>query len=151
MSDEHPTIDHPALGTFTRASTEMTDGTVLTHDWYVGSLSADGTELELMVEATAPEEARALLPRLQAAIADLAARRRLASDAVVAEFSQGEPEPSELDEAASDLALETIEVAADGTVILHLTDTCGSHFPEGYWPAVHFGADDDIAQVTVES
>ncbi|MEV4667808.1 hypothetical protein [Microbacterium sp. LWO12-1.2] len=151
MSDEHPTIDHPALGTFTRASTEMTDGTVLTHDWYVGSLSADGTELELMVEATAPEEARALLPRLQATIADLAARRRLASDAVVAEFSQGEPEPSELDEAATDLALETIEVEADGTVILHLTDTCGSHFPEGYWPAVHFGADDDIAQVTVES
>mgnify|MGYP001609746918 FL=1 len=151
MSDEHPTIDHPELGTFTRASTEMTDGTVLTHDWYVGSVSADGTELELMVEATTPEEARALLPRLQAAVAELPSRRRQASNAVVTEFSQGEPEPSELDEAATDLALETIEVEADGTVILHLTDTCGTHFPEGYWPAVHFGADDGITQVTVES
>ncbi|MHC9043340.1 hypothetical protein ACYX8G_02090 [Microbacterium saperdae] len=151
MSDEHPTIDHPELGTFTRASTEMTDGTVLTHDWYVGSLSTNGTELELMVEATTPEEARALLPRLVRAVTELPSRRRLASDAVVTEFSQGDPEPSELDEAATDLALETIEVEADGTVILHLTDTCGTHFPEGYWPAVHFGADDDIIQVTVES
>lgn len=151
MTDEHPTIEHPELGTFIRASTEMTDGTVLTHDWYVGSVSADGTELELMIEATTPEEARALLPRLQSTIADLASRRRQASDAVVTEFSQGDPEPSELGEAATDLALETIEVEADGTVILHLTDACGTHFPEGYWPAVHFGADDDITQVTVES
>lgn len=151
MSDEHPTIDHPELGTFARATTEMTDGTVLTHDWYVGSVSADGTELELMVEATTSEEARALLPRLARAVTELSSRRRQASDAVVAEFSQGDPEPSELDEAATDLALETIEVETDGTVILHLTDTCGTHFPEGYWPAVHFGADDDIIQVTVES
>lgn len=151
MSDEHPNIDHPELGIFTRASTEMTDGTVLTHDWYVGSVPVDGTEVDLMVEASTPEEARALLPRLQTTVADLHSRRRLASDAVVAEFSQGEPETSELDEAATDLALETIEVEADGTVILHLTDTCGTHFPEGYWPAVHFGADDDISRVTVES
>lgn len=151
MSDEHPTIEHPELGTFTRASTEMTDGTVLTHDWYVGSVSSEGTELELMLEATSPEEARALLPRLQDAISELPSRRRSASDAVVTEFSQGEPEPSELDDAATDLALETIEVEADGTVILHLTDTCGSHFPEGYWPAVHFGAEGGITQVTVES
>lgn len=70
---------------------------------------------------------------------------------MVTNFSNGEPEPHELDDAASDLTLETIEAAADGTIILHLIDSCGEHFPEGYWPAVHLGAGGDVEQVTVES
>jgi hypothetical protein len=151
MSDEHPTIDDPELGTLARATTELTDGSVLTHDWYSGTVVIDGVELELMLEGTSPQDVTPLLPRVRETIADLTSLRRIASDAVVTNFSNGEPEPHELEDAASDLTLETIEAAADGTIILHLIDSCGEHFPEGYWPAVHLGAGGDVEQVTVES
>ncbi len=151
MSDEHPTIDDPELGPLARATTELTDGSVLTHDWYSGTVVIDGVELELMLEGTSPQDVAPLLPRVRETIADLTSLRRIASDAVVTNFSNGEPEPHELDDAASDLTLETIEAAADGTIILHLIDSCGEHFPEGYWPAVHLGAGGDVEQVTVES
>ena len=151
MSDEHPTIDDPELGTLARATTELTDGSVLTHDWYSGTVIIDGVELELMLEGTSPQDVTPLLPRVRETIADLTSLRRIASDAVVTNFSNGEPEPHELDDAASDLTLETIEAAADGTIVLHLIDSCGEHFPEGYWPAVHLGAGGDVEQVTVES
>lgn len=151
MSDEHPTIDDPELGTLARATTELTDGSVLTHDWYSGTVVIDGVELELMLEGTSPQDVTPLLPRVRETIADLTSLRRIASDAVVTNFSNGEPEPHELEDAASDLTLETIEAASDGTIILHLIDSCGEHFPEGYWPAVHLGAGGDVEQVTVES
>ncbi|MEV4738249.1 MULTISPECIES: hypothetical protein [unclassified Microbacterium] len=151
MTDQHPIIDDPDLGTLVRATTELSDGTVLTHDWYAGTVTVDDTELELMLEGTTADEARSLIPRVRETIAALGGLRRLASDAVVTAFSQGTPEPAELDAAASDLALETVEASADGTIVLHLIDTCGEHFPEGYWPAVHLGADGQITQVTVES
>jgi hypothetical protein len=151
MSDQHPTIDDPELGTLTRATTELTDGTVLTHDWYGTSLVVDGTEIELILEGTDPREIALLLPRVKDVLARLPALRRVASDAVVTTFSTGEPERFELDAGASDLALDTIEAAADGMIILHLTDECSEHFPEGYWPAVHLGASGDVEQVTVES
>ncbi|WP_270365598.1 hypothetical protein [Microbacterium algeriense] len=151
MSDENPTIDDPALGTLVRARSELTDGTVLTHDWFVGTVTVDGAELELMVEGTAPDEVLRLLPRLRDTVARLDELRRVASDAVVTNFSTGEPEPSELDDAATDLVLETIEASSDGGIVLHLTDSCGEHFPEEYWPAVHFGADGAVEKVTVES
>ncbi|PVE91595.1 hypothetical protein [Microbacterium sp. TPD7012] len=151
MSDEHPTIDDPELGPLTRATTELTDGSVLTHDWYSGTVVIDGAELELMLEGTNPQDVTPLLPRVREMIADLTSLRRIASDAVVTNFSNGEPEPHELEDAASDLTLETIEAASDGTIILHLIDSCGEHFPEGYWPAVHLGKSGDVEQVTVES
>ncbi|WP_407360356.1 hypothetical protein [Microbacterium sp. LBN7] len=151
MSDEHPTIDDPELGPLTRATTELTDGSVLTHDWYSGTVVIDGAELELMLEGTNPQDVTPLLPRVREMIADLTSLRRIASDAVVTNFSNGEPEPHELEDAASDLMLETIEAASDGTIILHLIDSCGEHFPEGYWPAVHLGTGGDVEQVTVES
>lgn len=151
MSDEHPTIEDPELGSLARATSESADGTVLTYDWYVGTTATDGSEIELMIEGTDPAEVSALLPSLRKTIADLGKRRRTASDAVVTTFSNGEPEHHELDDAASDLVLDTIEAAADGTIILHFTDSCGDHFPEGYWPAVHFRPDGAVEQVTVES
>lgn len=151
MSDEHPTIDDPELGTLTRAQSELTDGTVLTHDWFVGTVSVDGAELELMLEGTNPEEVTPLLPRLRDVVGRLPVLRRIATDAVFTTFSTGDPEPHELDDAASDLTLDTIESAADGTVVLHLSDNCGEHFPEGYWPAVYLDVDDSVTQVTVES
>lgn len=88
---------------------------------------------------------------MREAITGLTSIQRMVSDAVVTYFSDGQPEPHELDEAASDLRLETIEASTDGAVILRLADTCGEHFMEGYWPAVHLGASGDIEQVTVES
>ena len=151
MSDEHPTIDDAQLGPLTRATTTLTDGEILTHDWFVGTLATDDGELELMLEGTTVGEVTPLLPRLRTIVADLGALRRRASDAVVTRFSQGDPEPHELDEAASDLTLDTIEASSDGTIVLHFSDSCGDHFPEGYWPAVHLAPDDAVTDVTVES
>lgn len=151
MSDQHPIIEDPDLGTLVRATTELADGTVLVHDWYAGSVAVDEVELDLMIEGTSADEATVLLPHIKAAIGALPSLTRLSTDAVVTAFSTGTPEPHELDEAAADLHLETMEASADGTVVLHLTDSCGEHFPEGYWPAVHLGADGQITQVTVES
>ncbi|WP_091234737.1 hypothetical protein [Microbacterium sp. 3J1] len=148
---EHPTIDDPELGTLVRATTELSDGTVLTHDWYAGTLEIDGADLEIMLEGTSADEARTLVPRVRQTIAALGVLRRLATDAVVTAFSTGTPEQHELDEAASDLSLDTIEASTDATVVLHFTDNCGNHFPEGYWPAVHLGTDGQITRVTVES
>lgn len=151
MSDQHPVIDDPALGRLVRATTDLEDGDTLTHDWYAGTIETDADDLELMIEASTPSQVEQLLPRVRDVVARIGTLKRLASDAVVANFSTSEPEPHELDEAADDLTLETIEAAADGTIVLHLLDTCGSHFPEGYWPAVHLGEGDKIEQVTVES
>lgn len=151
MSDAHPIIEDPELGPLTRAVTEPSDGTALTHDWYAGTVVVDDSELDLMIEGTNADEASSLLPHVRETIAALAVLRRLATDAVVAAFSTGTPEPHELDDAASDLTLETLEASADGTIVLHLIDSCGEHFPEGYWPAVHLGRDGQITQVTVES
>jgi len=52
MTDEHPTIDDAQLGVLTRATTELTDGEILTHDWFVGTVTTDDGELELMLEGT---------------------------------------------------------------------------------------------------
>jgi len=151
MSDQHPIVEDDLLGPLVRATTELTDGEILLHDWYAGSVAVDGGKLDLMIEGTTPDEVAPLLPRLREVVSRLDALRRVVSDAVVTRFSNGEPEAHELEEAASDLTLDTIEASADGTVILHLTDDCGEHFPEGYWPAVHLGPDDGIADITVES
>lgn len=151
MSDQHPVIDDDVLGQLVRATTDLEDGSILTHDWYTGTIATDVGDLDFMIEGTAPAQIEPLLPRLRDVVARAGALRRIASDAVVTTFSTSEPEPHELEEAADDLALETIEATSEGTIVLHFTDSCGSHFPDGYWPAVHLGAGDEIEQVTVES
>ncbi|MEV8265651.1 hypothetical protein [Microbacterium sp. NPDC077057] len=151
MSAANSSLEDPDLGPLHRATSELDDGTVLTHDWFVGSVEVDGSTYELMVEGASPDEVAPLLPRLRTVVAALPGLSRVASDAVVTTFSTGDPSAAELDEAADDLELETIEAGADGTVVLHFTDTCGEHFPEGYWPAVHLDAAGAVATVTVES
>ncbi|WP_217184376.1 hypothetical protein [Streptomyces sp. AC495_CC817] len=151
MSTPHPIVDDAALGPLSRATSELTDGSVLTHDWYAGTTTVDGADVELMIEGTTPDEVTPLLPRLRDAVAHLGELRRIATGAVVTRFSTGEPEQHELDDAASDLRLEAVEATSGGTIVLHLIDGCGEHFPEGYWPAVHFGPDGAVEQVTVES
>ena len=149
MSTPHAAIEDPQLGTLSRAETTLDDGDVVTHDWFSGALTIDGRELELMIDGADVEAVSTLVPRAHAVVEDLDEIRRRASDAVITHFSDRTPSPSELDEGAEDLVLDTLEITDDATV-LHFTDSCGQHFPEGYWPAVHLGVDGSIGEVTVE-
>lgn len=149
MSTLHPTIEDPELGTLSRAETTLDDGDVVTHDWYSGTLTVDGRELELMIDGADVDQVGALVPRVHAIVADIDEIQRRASEAIVAHFSDSEPSSAELDEGAGDLVLDTVEITDEATV-LHFTDSCGKHFPEGYWPAVHLGIDGQIVEVTVE-
>ncbi|MFD7022029.1 hypothetical protein [Promicromonospora sukumoe] len=141
-----------AWGVLTRATTTLTSGETLVHDWY-GTSGADveDGDPELMLRATEAGAAAALLPRVAAFFADRSGWHRRATDAVVAEFSTDTPTSDELDEAAEDLVLQTVEVLPAGDVVLHLDDSCGQHFLDGYWPAVRFDAADAVAEVSVEA
>lgn len=145
MSQDPPQIPSE-WGVFTRAATTLSDGEVLIHDWY----ATDG-EPELVLRTPDPAEAVGLVSRLATFFADESGWHRRATDAVVAEFSEGPTEPAELDEAADDLILETVEVHPGGDLVLHLGDSCGRHFPSGYWPAVRFDVDAVVTAVTVEA
>lgn len=135
-----------AWGELTRGTFTLTAGEVMVDDFF--SLAG---EPELMVRTTDPADAAALLPRFEAFFADRSRWHRRATDAVVTRFSEEAPTTDELDDAEGDLVVQTVEVLADGDVVLHLDDSCGEHFPDGYWPAVRFGADDAVAEVTVEA
>jgi hypothetical protein len=151
MTAQHPSLDDPELGRLVRGESVFEDGIVAVHDWYVGSIPDGESEIELMIDGIDAEAVQSLLPRLRAVVADLDGIRRTASDAVITQFSDVEPELHELDMGAQDLRLEAIETVADGTFVLHFVDTCGEHFPEGYWPAAHLDADGAVTAVTVES
>ncbi|GAB3252245.1 hypothetical protein [Kineosporia babensis] len=148
---EDQSITDPTLGVLARAVTELPDGPALTHDWYSGRVNVDGADVDLVIEGASAEGVTALLPYTRQALTALPTLRRLATDAVVTQFSAEEPKPQELQEAHADLALETLQTCADGTVVLHFTDTCGEHFLDGYWPAVRIGTDGQISDVTVEA
>lgn len=92
-----------------------------------------------------------MLPRLHHVFDQLQSLHHLAVQAVVVEFSEDAPSTKELDDAHRDLTLDAVEVFPDNDVVLDLTDTCGSHFMDGYWPAVRFNGDDEVVKVTVES
>lgn len=134
-----------SLGVFTRASTTF-EGEVRLHDWY--SLGADPV---LTLSTADPVVAAGLVPRLEAFLSGRDAWERAATDAVVIELSAETPTPDELDEAAADLALESVQAYPDGSVVLNFVDTCGTHFLDGYWPAVRFDDDDALIRVTVEA
>lgn len=145
MTDDIATIPSE-WGVFTRAATTLTDGEVLVHDWYVA-----GGEPEIMLRSADAAEAARLLPQLAVFFSDRTRWHRRATDAVVTQFSEGEPQPAELDEAETDLVLATVEAYPDGDVVLHFDDSCGEHLPEGYWPAVRFDGSGAISAVTVEA
>ncbi|MGF2947650.1 hypothetical protein [Microbacterium alcoholitolerans] len=150
MSTVHPIIEDPQLGPLTRAETTLDDGDTVTHDWYAGSLGVGDHEVELMIDGSDPATIERLLPRARAVIAELDSIRRRATNAIITHFSDGEPTAGDLDEGAADLQLDAIETTTDETV-LHFTDSCGEHFPDGYWPAVHIDTEGGVAEVTVES
>lgn len=149
MTDSPTPITHPELGVFERAHTRLADGQVLQHDWYEGRVPGASDELELMLETPDHDRARALLPVLAGAVGALPTLRRVASDAVAHAF--GEPTPQELEEAAADLRVVTVTARTDGTIVLHLDDSCGEHFLDGYWPAVVLDSAFEVLEVTVEA
>ncbi|UNK72051.1 hypothetical protein [Microbacterium sp. H1-D42] len=149
MSTANPIIDDPDLGRLARAESTL-DGDTVIHDWYASSIHIDDREVELVIDGADADAVQALLPRVRAVVAEIDSIRRSASDAIFTHFSDGEPSRAELDDGATDLLLDVIEATADGTV-LHFTDACGQHFPDGYWPAAHLDPDSNVVEVTVES
>jgi hypothetical protein len=145
MSADLPKIPSE-WGEFSLATTTMSDGEVMVFNWYVA-----GVEPELMLSTADAAEAAGLLPRLSAFFGDRSAWHRRATDAVVTRFSEAAPAPDELDDAEHDLLVATIEVRPGGELVLHLDDSCGEHFPEGYWPAVRFDEQGAVIDVTVEA
>lgn len=133
-------------GIFTRSTTTLTNGEVLVHEAF-----STASTPQLILATPDAAEAAALLPALSPFMTDAATWTRRATDAVVHRFSEEEPTPGELDDAATDLVVAAVEVRPGGDVQVHLDDTCGEHFLEGYWPAVRFPADGSEPEVTVES
>jgi len=150
MGTQHPTIDDSELGTLTRAESTLDDGQTVTHDWFAGTLASSDQEIELVIDGSSSEQVERLVPRTRAIVAELDSIRRRASDAIITRFSDGEPTPAELDDGFNDLVLDTIEATVE-TTVLHFTDSCGQHFPEGFWPAVQLDETNSILEVSVES
>lgn len=139
------------LGTFVRGQLELSDGGLVDNGYFDLMHNVDGRGVTIMVCTDDPAEARRLLPGLRRVVDDLAGLRRRAVEAVVRRLREDGPTDDELAEAHDDFALDTIEARSDGEVVLHLTDSCGGHFLDGYWPAVRFAPDGSITDVTVES
>lgn len=111
----------------------------------------DGRDVGFIAHSVDPDAVRGMLPRLHHVFDQLQFLHRQAVEAVVYEFSEDAPSAEELDDAQRDLTLDAVEVFPDNDVILDLTDTCGSHFMDGYWPAIRFNGVDNVVKVTVES
>lgn len=137
---------HSPWGDFLRASTTLTDGTAMVHDWYV----RDGAP-ELVLQTPDHAAAQSLVAHLAPVLDDLPGWHRRAVEAVVVALSEEPPAAAEVEEAEGDLVVQTVEVLPSGGVVLHLDDSCGGHLPAGYWPAVRFGADGSVQGVTVEA
>ncbi|GAB3147755.1 hypothetical protein GCM10027058_07170 [Microbacterium neimengense] len=145
MSDDLESLPSP-WGVFTRDSVTSIDGEVRLFERF--SVAGDP---HLTLETGDATIAATLVNRLEDFLSLRARWDRAATDAVVVEFRTEGPTQDELDEAAADLNAEQIVIFPDGTVTVHFNDTCGRHFLDGYWPAVHFGADDAVTRVSVES
>ncbi|MGW0177407.1 hypothetical protein ACWDUM_26600 [Rhodococcus sp. NPDC003322] len=144
-------IVEEALGTFVRGHLDLTDGTRLDDRHFSLTLELGGRDVAFLAAAVGPDEARSLLPRLRRVVHDHDRLVRSAVEAVVRQFGDDPPSVEELADAHDDLVLDTVETHPGGDVVLHLADTCGDHFMDGYWPAVRLDPDDNVVAVTVES
>ena len=134
-------------GQFTRGPYSSEDGTEYFEQYYLLPGRPD-----LVLQTPDRHLAAKLIKVLQAALYELDDRQRTASDAVVGAFSGGaRPTPSELDEAAEDLVLETIVAHSDKTVVFHFKDSCEEHFLPGSWPAVRMNAAGEVLEVWLDS
>lgn len=147
----HPDVTHPTLGTLSRSSFTLTDGDVHFMDSYGGEIEVAGATIELLVESSDPNVVEALAERLAAALAQLPALVRRSTDAIVTEVGDEDPTESDREEAARGLALQTLAASPGGGLVLHFDDTTGEHFPDGYWPAVYLGAENEVLDVAVEA
>ncbi|MFH8223027.1 hypothetical protein ACH4C2_26095 [Streptomyces sp. NPDC018057] len=155
----HPTEPPPppsnltdeVLGVFTRGSFALSDGTLLYDSSYSLTRDLGGRTVTLQLATTDPAEAHRLLPRLRHAVAHHADLHHRAVTAVVHTLSDGPPTPDDLTEAHTDLLLDTIEATSPTDLTLHLSDSCGEHFLDGYWPAVRFDGEGGVVGVTVEA
>ncbi|MER7734737.1 hypothetical protein ABTX80_27970 [Streptomyces erythrochromogenes] len=149
-SDPQEIVDDP-LGVFTRESYNHPGGQPLVASSYTSTRELDGQCVALQLNTVDPSEVRRLLPRLRRVVEHQADLKRRAVEAVVHAFSDGAATAEDLAEAHDDLLLETIVAESNGDVLLHLTDSCGGHMLDGYWPAVRFDRDDTLVRVTVEA
>ncbi|QKG25825.1 hypothetical protein [Actinomadura verrucosospora] len=145
------TITDESLGVFVREWQLLLDGERLDFSFYSLTLELDGRNIALLLDTADPAEARRLLPRLRRAVENRAALKQRAVEAVVHAFTEDPPTTDELTEAHADLLLDTIAADGDDEIVLHLTDSCGKHFLDGYWPAVRFTTQDTVLEVTVEA
>lgn len=139
------------LGTFVRGHHILSDGVRLDDNYFSLTRNIDGRAVGFIAHSVDPDSVRGMLPRLHHVFDQLQSLHHLAVQAVVVEFSEDAPSTKELDDAHRDLTLDAVEVFPDNDVVLDLTDTCGSHFMDGYWPAVRFNGYDEVVKVTVES
>ncbi|KJF23645.1 hypothetical protein CJ178_14025 [Rhodococcus sp. ACPA4] len=139
------------LGTFVRGHHILSDGVRLDDDYFSLTRNIDGRDVGFIAHSVDSDAVRGMLPRLHHVFDQLQRLHRQAAEAVVYEFSEDPTSTEELDDALRDLALDAVEVFPDNEVVLDLADTCGSHFMDGYWPAVRFNGDDNVVKVTVES
>ncbi|MFC4328417.1 hypothetical protein ACFPC0_11315 [Streptomyces andamanensis] len=148
---EPPHLTDGVLGVFTRGSFALSDGTLLYDSSYSLTRDLGGRTVTLQLATTDPVEAHRLLPRLHHAVTHHADLHHRAVTAVVHTLGDGPPTPDDLTEAHTDLLLDTIEATSPTDLTLHLTDSCGTHLPDGYWPAVRFDGEDGVVGVTVEA
>lgn len=144
-------ITDEALGTLVRGHYILSDGERLDDDYYSLTCNLDGRAVGFIAHSLEPDTVRGMLPRLRHVVDQHQALHRLAVEAIVNEFSEEAPSRGEVIDALRDLVLESVEVFPDNHVVLGLTDSCGLHFMDGYWPAVRFNGDDGVIEVTVES
>lgn len=148
---ENPGVVDDVLGVFVRESMELSDGERLDSSFYSLAFSLGGESVDLLLETEDAEVARGLLPRMRRAVEGWEELWGRAVEAVVREFSTQPPDEGELAEAREDLVPQSIVVEEGGELMFHLTDTCGEHLLDGYWPAVRFDEADSVVEVTVES
>lgn len=139
------------LGTFIRDAILLSDGDELIDDYFTQTREFDGCEVVLMIDTGDPAEARGLLPRLAQVVERFGELRHASVEAIVRCFSSTPPTDDQFADGARDLEPNTIVVDVDGDVVVHMTDLCGDHFLDGYWPAARFDADDEFVEVTVEA
>ncbi|MER5194101.1 hypothetical protein ACWD3J_38960 [Streptomyces sp. NPDC002755] len=139
------------LGRFVRGSLPLPGGGCLVDSSFSRRLELEGRTVVLLLDTKDAAEAQRLLPRLRRAVEGSTTLRRRALEAVVLEFSVSPVTEEELGQAQADLLLDTIVVDDGMDVVLHLTDSCGQHVMDGYWPSVRFDAEDQMTDVTIEA
>lgn len=147
MTTDSGIVDE-TLGTLVRGHYILSDGERLDDDYYSLTCSLDGRDVGFIAHSLEPDAVRGMLPRLRHVFEQHQALHRLAVEAIVSEEA---PSQDEVIDALRDLVFESVEVFPDNHVVLGLTDSCGLHFMDGYWPAVRFNSDDGVVEVTVES